>query len=133
MAVNRPSLWLMVFILFFIPSCCLIPVGHSSYGRAFYDQDLTFIKLGVTTKSEIVERLGEGFYSEEYNVITYNWKSTTDFIWFVPVGYGPGGDWTYRQNYGLYVQFDSNGHVKRFQRMQLPDNGLTIKEWLDRE
>jgi hypothetical protein len=39
----------------------------------------------------------------------------------------------YRQDYALYIEFDYNDRVRRFQPMMIPKNGLSVMEWLDRE
>jgi hypothetical protein len=136
MTVNRLSVSLMVLTLLVIGGCLILPVGHKTTGQDIRDADLAFIELGVTTKSQIVERLGEIFASfEEHNVIAYFWFTKTEFIWVV-IGAGAAGAGhvgSYRQNYAVYIQFDSNEKVKRFQRMQVPDKGLSVEEWLTRE
>jgi len=137
MTVNKLAVHLMVFSLIFIEGCIILPVGHNTLGKEIRDEDLAFIELGVTTKNDIVERFGEQYvFLEEHKVIAYHWTSATEFMWIV-IGPGVGADFghagTYRQGYAVYVLFDSDGHVKRFQRMQLPDKGLSVEEWLDRE
>jgi hypothetical protein len=103
--------------------------------KKFTDADLAFIEVGVTTKSEAIERLGEGLYYEAYNVISYRWATFNKFFWagVAPAGISPTSAMTYKQLYTLFAQFDSNDRVKRFQRMREPDKGLSVKEWLERE
>jgi len=104
-------------------------------GKGFTDADLAFIEVGVTTKSEVIERLGEGLFYEAYNVISYRWATFNKFFWagVAPAGISPTSTMTYKQLYTLFAQFDSNERVKRFQRMREPDKGLSGKEWLERE
>jgi hypothetical protein len=117
MTVNRLSVSLMVLTLLVIGGCLILPVGHKTTGQDIRDADLSFIELGVTTKSQIVERLGKIFASfEEHNVIACFWFTKTEFIWVV-IGAGAAGAedvGSYRQNYAVYIQFDSNEKVKRF-------------------
>lgn len=134
MTVNRLPVHFMALSLLLIGGCLVLPVGQRYIPSEIRASDLEFIKLGVTTKSEVVERVGEGRFWEEHNVIAYHWASETDLLYIIgTMGGGTAGGYTYRQNYAVYIPFDSSNHVKRFQRMQVPDKGLSVKEWIDRE
>ena len=117
MTVSRLTVHLMVLSPLLIAGC-IIPVEHAEYstGKEIRDEDLAFIELGVTTKSEIVERLGEPHnFVEEQNVFTYLWTNKTLFIVATPIGAGDGDRIT---NDAVCVQFDSNDHVKRFKQIR---------------
>ena len=135
MTLNRLTVCLIVLRLLLLEGC-IIPVGQDTIGKVIGDADLAFIEIGVTTKSEVVERLGNDYlFFKEHNLFYYWWYDKTGFVWFIPMGAAdwPGGDKTYRQIYAVYVQFDSSDHVKRFQRVKeshedIPTN---VKEWLE--
>jgi len=57
MTLNRLTVCLIVLRLLLLEGC-IIPVGQDTIGKVIGDADLAFIELGVTTKSEVVERLG---------------------------------------------------------------------------
>jgi outer membrane protein assembly factor BamE (lipoprotein component of BamABCDE complex) len=122
----------MVLGMLLIGGC--IPVGRDTVGKQISEADLGFIELGVTTKSEVVERLGEPYlFVEKHNVFYYHWRIRTDYV--VPVAFGTA----FRQDhYAVYVQFDSNDHVKRFKRVQEPNKQFpnpeeNLKDWLTSE
>jgi hypothetical protein len=135
MTANRLTVYLMVLSLLLLGGC-FIPVGHSEYstGKEIRDEDLAFIELGVTTKSEIVERLGENYiFVEEDNVLYYWWVTQSKYgiVFLYPIL--TAGDLGNLQNYSVYVQFDSSDHVKRFKRVQGKDFKTTQKEWRELE
>ena len=59
MLANRLIAFLLVLSLLLIDGCLFLPVGHRAIPKEIYEADLAFIKLGITTKAEITERLGE--------------------------------------------------------------------------
>jgi len=114
--MNRLVTCLIVLSLLLVGGCIIIPLGTDTIGKEIGDEDLAFIELGVTTKSEIVERLGEPHnFVEEQNVFTYLWTNKTLFIVATPIGAGDGDRIT---NDAVCVQFDSNDHVKRFKQIR---------------
>ena len=141
MTVNRLTVCLMVLSLLLIAGCILIPTRHSGYtiGKVIGDEDLAFIELGVTTKSEVVERLGENYiFVEEDNVFYYYWITNhgTDFL-FIGVGAGAAmiDGFTYKnlENGSVYVKFDSDGHVKKLGKLKGKDFTTAQKEWREPE
>ena len=60
MTLNRLTVCLIVLRLLLLEGC-IIPVGQDTIGKVIGDADLAFIELGVTTKSEVVERLGNDY------------------------------------------------------------------------
>lgn len=132
--MNRSPLLLMVLCLLLIGGCIILPVGHGTFiGKEIRDTDLAFMRVGFTTKSEVVENLGKGLFWEEHNILAYYWAKESTFGW-AAVG-GTSGKKTFREDYVLYVQFDSNDRVKRFQRLPQAKDVKTVdvKEWVDQK
>jgi hypothetical protein len=126
----------MVLGLLLIAGCILIPIGQSGYtiGKEIRDEDLAFIELGVTTKSEIVERLGENYiFVEEDKVLYYWWVTQSKYGIVILYPILTGGDLGNLQNYSVYVQFDSDDHVKRIGKLKGKDFKTAQKEWRDSE
>ena len=124
--MNRLVTCLIVLSLLLVGGCIIIPLGTDTIGKEIGDEDLAFIELGVTTKSEIVERLGEPHnFVEEQNVFTYLWTNKTLFIVATPIGAGDGDRIT---NDAVCVQFDSNDHVKRFKQIRVKKHLIRCQE-----
>ena len=124
--MNRLVTCLIVLSLLLVGGCIIIPLGTDTIGKEIGDEDLAFIELGVTTKSEIVERLGEPHnFVEEQNVFTYLWTNKTLFIVATPIVAGDGDRIT---NDAVCVQFDSNDHVKRFKQIRVKKHLIRCQE-----
>jgi hypothetical protein len=102
----------------------LIPVPSLSSqpadGRVIQAREAAFIVPGLTTRAEVVERLGADFRpSPRLPVIAYSWDlpGGTALWWWVVVctegGAGNAGEFEYGHWRAFFVAFDQDGYVTK--------------------
>jgi outer membrane protein assembly factor BamE (lipoprotein component of BamABCDE complex) len=97
--------------------CLIIPSSMEEpiSGREVSKENLDFVQIGGTTKTEISERLGTPtvFWADK-NIFAYNWKILSwHFLWVDPTGHFGGGD--IDEDHILLIQFDRDNLVERFE------------------
>ncbi len=82
----------IAFLYLTASSCIAIPLGTQVLrGKAISEEEVAFIKPGVTTKSQVLEYLGNpDIVWENERVLAYEWVRGT--AWFVVAGGGRGGN-----------------------------------------
>ena len=108
--------WIVRLALCSIVTSCVIPSGHTlahSARRPTEDQ-LEFLAHAETTREDVLLRLGEPTrVAERERLFVYLWD-----LGIVMIPYGgfptgmPGGVDTLSQRRGLWIEFDSRGHVR---------------------
>jgi len=121
-----------------------IPTGEDEvlFGRQVTEQQLAFIRPGVTSKSEIIEHLGEpNVFWEDERIFAYNWamrwRVAGNVVYLFPFPPHIG------THYVLLIRFDPSDRVERFEitkpRSWLPGGsygehldsyGEHLKKWL---
>jgi outer membrane protein assembly factor BamE (lipoprotein component of BamABCDE complex) len=111
-----------MFLLLNVNGCLIIPIPTSQEeplsGQEVTKEDLSFIQIGETTKTEISDRLGTPtVFWEDKNIYAYNWTMLSGrFFWAVGGGYrGAAGVSNIDEDHILLIQFDPNDLVKRFE------------------
>ncbi len=130
----------LLALLFLAPSCLFIPVPEKCVsGEEVTPEELSSIEPGKTTKSEIIERLGnpDVLWLDE-NIFAYNWKTVWAIMpWFVAGGYqAAGGIEEFTKDYVLLIQFDQNDSVARFERLKrsmFTSYGAMLKSWANHD
>ena len=138
--VKLKRLFLLLVLLVFISpleGCLFIPTfGDEVFGKRIKHDQLQFIELGVTTKKEILERLGlEYYFCADENIMVYSWRMRVAVVpWMIAGGYSMTGGieeiWT---KYDLFIQLDEYDRVRRFERKQNESGkGILnrIQDWL---
>ena len=123
--------------------CVVVPVPASvktaSCGKRISKEEASFIKIGQTTRAEVVSQFGQPFATNEQPVaIAYNWAVTTWNWYGVGVTGCPGlhfdnGPLSERSEV-LLIQFDRDDCVRCYEFRRLSDS-QTVKavlcQWAD--
>ena len=130
----------MVIPLLFIQGCILpIPTGEDKVlaGDQIANEELNFIRPGITTKEEVVERLNDpDVIWEEERIFAYNWQMRWGIL-FWAVGHGlqvAGGAEDIATKYVLLIRFDPIDRVERFEvihRSRFDSYGEHLEKWLN--
>jgi len=113
-----------------------IPTGDAipGKGRGLTSEELSFIRPGITTKGEVVERLADPdvIWIEE-RIFAYNWRTRWGI--YIAVVAGPpfvgGGDIGVK-DIVLLIRFDPNDRVERFEvthRSRFDSYGEHLEKW----
>lgn len=120
--------------------CAFLPIPTQERkvlaGNPVTEEQLVFLAPNVTTKSEVITRLGSpDVIWEEARLFAYNWEIRQGIlIWAVGAYYsGAAGMSDIPKYYMLLVQFDDQDRVQRFERAVRPaykSYGDFLKEWI---
>jgi hypothetical protein len=123
----------------FIGMATVVPVPSLSkkkieQGREITAQEIQFVVLGRTTRSEIITRLGDDFRdSPRVSAIAYSWQyNGLRVFWsygFILVGDGEQGEADFGWR-ALFVAFDQEGRVVQLQLCRLK-RGHSLDEQLE--
>lgn len=136
--------WMIIPLLFCAlmsqAGCILLPIPTQERrvlaGTPVTNEQLIFLAPNVTTKNEVMDRLGSpDVIWEEARLFTYNWVVRQGIlIWAVGGGYsGAAGILDIPKRYMLLIQFDDQDRVQRFERAVRPSYksyGDFLKEWI---
>jgi hypothetical protein len=133
-------LFIMIIPLLFIQGCIMLPIPSEKViaGHQMTNKELNFIRPGITTKEEVVERLDDpDMIWQEERIFAYNWQTTWGvLLWVVAAGYGYGdygAEDIGQKNYVLLIRFDPNDRVERFEatkRSKSDSYGEHLKKWI---
>lgn len=122
--------------------CILLPIPTQEHkvlaGKPVTEEQLAFIAPNVTSKSEVVARLGSpDVIWEEARLFAYQWEMRQGvLVWAVGAYYsGAAGVTDIPKHYMLLVQFDDRDRVQRFERAVRPPHksyGDFLKEWVEK-
>ena len=107
-------------------------------GKPVTEEQLAFLAPKVTTKREVLERLGSpSVIWDDARVFAYNWQMRQGILIWAVGGYGGGamGAEDIPKRYVLLILFDGNDRVERFERAVRPASvsyGKFIERWLKR-
>lgn len=138
------DLWVIVLLLFCAliaqAGCILLPIPTKESkllaGKPVTEEQLAFIAPDITSKSEVVARLGNpDVIWEEARLFAYNWEMRQGvLVWAVGAYYsGAAGVTDIPKHYILLIQFDDQDRVQRFERAVRPPHksyGNFLKEWV---
>jgi len=129
--------FLIIFLSLFIISGCVgyIPTSENKLiaGRQLPENNLKFIKIGITEKKKVVEQIGEPYliWSLE-SLYIYSWTVRRGVFFIIDSGGSDSLD-VGRQNL-LLIQFDKNDRISRYEKTQKPrltPLGDFMKEWVE--
>lgn len=106
----------------------LIPSVSQGRGRVLLEADANFIKIGETTREEVIQRLGTEFSDTwRTSALAYSWELKSvdlNIVGFSTIG--GGADKTgFPRWRALFVAFDSNGIVTKRELVRLsPEKAL---------
>ncbi len=120
----------------------MLPIPNEKViaGDQMTNKELNFIRPGITTKEEVVERLDDpDVIWQEERIFAYNWQTTWGVLLWA-VGYahggvaaGAGAEDIGQKNYVLLIRFDPNDRVERFEatkRSESDSYGEHLKKWI---
>ena len=120
--------------------CVFLPIPTQERkvlaGNPVTEEQLVFLDPNVTTKSEVMTRLGSpNVIWEEARLFAYNWEMRQGIlIWAVGAYYsGAAGMLDIPKHYMLLIQLDDQDRVQRFERAVRPpykSYGDFLKEWI---
>jgi len=111
----------MVWLALFLTGCLYIP----PLGRQISQEDLEFINVGSTTKSEVLERLGEPTALNEARFLVTDVESDRGFFIIIAAGISLGG-----KIYRILLEFDENDVVTKFElESSRKEGGTTESTW----
>lgn len=118
---------------------CVIPIPTPENkvlaGTPVTEEQLAFMKSGVTMKESVLARLGEPqIIWDDAHIFVYEWEVRHGILlWAVGAGYSGGfGAADLRTRYVLIIQFDDTGRLQRFERAVRPplkSYGDFLREW----
>ena len=122
-------LFVLIIPILFLQGCGILPIPTGGdkvlAGDQITNDELSFIRPGITTKKEVVERLGEPtVFWEDERIFAYNWQMRLGILLWFYVGTGGAEDIT--KKYVLLIRFDPNDRVERF---EVTRGLVTVKAW----
>lgn len=120
--------------IFLLTGCAMlavpIPAGkrEAISGQVIDKADVAFISVGVTTRDEVVQKLGQNFRTRGSGApISYSWEKKGGDIYYAGLIASYGGaaagagkdSRTWSSWRGLFVEFDATNRVRRFEFLKL--------------
>jgi hypothetical protein len=141
MLIRKSNIILLALISFqmTVTGCIVLPIptGDIREGIPVKEDQLELLKIGITSKDDVIRYLGEPrFIWEEARLLGYDWeKSSFIILWGGAGGYSAtGGLIDITDKYAFLIQFDEQDKVCRFQIVKRPqyDNqyGDLLREWV---
>jgi hypothetical protein len=109
-------------LLVVLPACLALPIPvpeRTVAGSQVTPAMTAPIQPGVTTRSEVIQLLGEPSHElPASRIIAYRWEALIGYMaWVIGYGYsGTGGVDDVRQSYVLLIAFDANDRVVKFEK-----------------
>ncbi len=133
MPMNILSGCLLVLAL---SSCVVLPIPRDRIeGHVVTADPKVVLHTGVTTRDEVIARLGEpSAIWEEKRIVAYSWDQVKWATLWLIAGYSGmiGGVFDVPTHHMLLIQFDENNRVKRVGQADRPDSksyGTFLTEW----
>jgi outer membrane protein assembly factor BamE (lipoprotein component of BamABCDE complex) len=134
--------WSGVCAVLALAGCVALPISTREdkvlAGKPVTEEQLSFLVPKVTTKREVVDRLGSpNLIWQDARVLAYNWEMRQGILFWVISGYttGAAGAEDIPKRYVLLILFDEHDRVERFERTVRPASmsyGKFIEAWLKR-
>lgn len=134
----------LLSICLFVPLGCaavIVPVPENEVlsGREITNENLAFIKQGVTSRNEVIQELGPPAMDfKELRATAYSWEVLGYYMpWVIGGGLsGAGGVAKIGKPYALLIAFDKDDHVSKFEikeRWPLDTLRSHAVKWIKRE
>jgi outer membrane protein assembly factor BamE (lipoprotein component of BamABCDE complex) len=118
--------------------CITIPTSENKVlsGEKITDKQLVFIEQGITSKSDIIDKLGlPDIHLIDKNIFAYDWQTRQAImIWVLPGGAAGAAD--IPKNYVLLIRFDVEDIVRNHaitKRSLLESYGDHLMEWIQED
>jgi hypothetical protein len=146
---QRKALLILLFFALWLQGCVLVfPVPSSKEeilsGKKITKEELTFIQEGMTSKNEVIERLGPpSVIWKKANILAYDCVSKWGDLYVIAVvgavggvgGFGGGGSQQLAETHILLIQFDENDLIKRFEKISIAGSdhyGNLLEKWVNK-
>lgn len=126
--------------MIWLNGCVLLPIPTGERkvleGKRVTQEQMAFLTPNVTTKKEVIDRLGSpDVIWEDARVFVYQWVMRWGFLFCAVGGYTTGGAGIedIPKKYGLLIQFDEQDRLRRFEKVVFPafkSYGDFLKEWV---
>lgn len=107
--------------------CCLLPVPTTEdkvlAGKQVKDEQLSFLAPGVTTRQEVIERLGNpAVIWEDARVLVYRWEMRQGILFWAVGAYYSGalGMTDLPKKYLFLIRFDEQDRVQSYEQTVCP-------------
>ena len=139
MSIHRVITLILLGMLLLSGGCMVLPIPTDEdkvlAGTPVSEQQLAFLTLNVTTRQEVIERLGNpSLIWEDARVFAYRWEMRQGILFWALSGYTTSavGIHDIAKHYLLLIQFDEQDRVQRFARKVRPGSQSFadfLKEW----
>ena len=137
---NKLSLLALISFQMIFAGCIVLPIptGEDKIldGMPVTEDQLKFLKVGVTSRDEVISHLGNpSLIWENAQLFVYNWKMRSGIlVWAVGAGYtGGAGILDIPVNYALLIKFDDQDRISRFEKVKRPFSkqyGDFLRDWV---
>lgn len=139
--ISKNPILLLFCLSLWIASCVMVPIPTKENkvlaGKPVSEEQLAFLIPKITTKQEVIARLGNpNVIWEDARVFVYNWEMRQGILFWAVGAYYSGGAGLkdIPKHYLLLIQFDELDHIQRFERAVRPLTQSYIdflQEWLE--
>jgi|GEM_PF-963280 len=123
----RSFLFLPILVILLLASCVMLPVPTKESkvlaGKPVKDEQLSFLKPKITTKDEVIERLGHpNIIWDDARAFIYDWDMRQGILFWAVGAYvtGNAGMTDIPKHYQFIARFDEQDRVVDFTRMTRP-------------
>jgi outer membrane protein assembly factor BamE (lipoprotein component of BamABCDE complex) len=137
---SRTLIPLLLCTWLWLAGCVMVPIPTAEdkvlTGKQVTEEQLSFLTPRVTTKPEVLVRLGNPIVIwENARVFVYNWKMRQGILFWAYGAYYTGGFGMtdIPKQYLLLIMFDEQDRVQRFERTVCPMNrsfSECLTEWV---
>ncbi len=139
--ITNTKIFAFLPILLVLSGCITIPTPENKVlsGEKVTDQQLVFVKQGITTKSEITDQLGPpDIFLIDKNIFAYDWQTRQAImIWAIAGGYQASvGAADIPKNYVLLIRFDAEDIVQNYEittRSLFVSYGDHLMRWIRKD
>ena len=120
---SRKSIPLLLCLCLWLSGCVMLPVPTSEdkilVGKQITEEQISFLTPEITTRQEVLERLGNPrVIWEDARIFVYNWQMRQGVLFWAYGAYytGGAGMTDIPRHYLLLIQFDEQDRIRRFER-----------------
>jgi hypothetical protein len=129
---------LLLYAMIALNGCVILPIPTPERtvlaGKPVTEEELAFLAPYLTTKKEVIDRLGSpDLIWVEANLFAYNWSIRQGILIWGFVGSTLGDIEEIPKRYVLLIQFDEQERVRHFERAVRPafkSYGDFLKDWV---
>ena len=138
---SRVSIPFLLCLCVWLTGCVMLPFPTSQdrmlAGKQITEEQISFVTPEITTRQEVLERLGNPrVIWEDARIFVYNWQMRQGVLFFAWGAYYTGGFGMkdIPRHYLLLIRFDEQDRVRRFERAVCPlhrSYADCLREWVE--